>query len=145
MILLGCCTMNAAVKKVALRVLYVGGSPEFDTIGDRDADSTEVAKSAQERTASFDAYLRQYFTIVKSIHAKDYTPEMSKHYDVTIIDGTPKPIEIKKYTINTKWGEREMQDKIFDFYLRSNRIEEGRKSYSSVIGLLISYEDNKKI
>ena len=39
----------------------------------------------------------------------------------------------------------EMQDKIFDFYLRSNRIEEGRKSYSSVIGLLISYEDNKKI
>ena len=113
MILLGCCTMNAAVKKVALRVLYVGGSPEFDTIGDRDADSTEVAKSAQERTASFDAYLRQYFTIVKSIHAKDYTPEMSKHYDVTIIDGTPKPIEIKKYTINTKWGEREMQDKIY--------------------------------
>jgi hypothetical protein len=113
MILLGCCTMNAAVKKVALRVLYVGGSPEFDTIGNRDADSTVVAKSAQERTASFDAYLRQYFTIVKSINAKDYTPEMSKHYDVTIIDGTPKPIEIKKYTINTKWGEREMQDKIY--------------------------------
>lgn len=37
----------------------------------------------------------------------------------------------------------EMQDKIFDFYLRSNRIEEGRKSYSAVIGLLISYEENK--
>ena len=39
----------------------------------------------------------------------------------------------------------EMQDKIFDFYLRSNRIEEGRKSYSSVIGLLISYEDNLEL
>lgn len=39
----------------------------------------------------------------------------------------------------------EMQEKVFDFYLRSNRIEEGRKSYSAVIGLLISYEDNKKI
>ena len=82
-------------------------------MGNRDADSTVVAKSAQERAASFDAYLRQYFTIVKSIHAKDYTPEMSKHYDVTIIDGTPKPIEIKKYTINTKWGDREMEDKIY--------------------------------
>ena len=32
-----------------------------------------------------------------------------------------------------------IQDKIFDLYLRSNRIEEGRKSYSAVIGLLISY------
>ena len=38
----------------------------------------------------------------------------------------------------------EMQDKIFDFYLRSNRIEEGRKSYSAVIGLLISYGDADK-
>ena len=38
----------------------------------------------------------------------------------------------------------EMQDKIFDFYLRSNRIEEGRKSYSSVIGLLISCECYKQ-
>ena len=113
MILLGCCSMDAAVKKVALRVLYVGGSPEFDTMGNRDADSLEIVKSAQERTASFDAYLRQYFTTVKSINARDYTPELSKHYDVTIIDGRPQPIEVKKYIEHTKWGDREMQDKIY--------------------------------
>ena len=39
----------------------------------------------------------------------------------------------------------ELQEKVFDFYLRSNRIEEGRKSYSTVIGLLISYEDNLEL
>ncbi|MBR5070168.1 MAG: DUF3810 family protein, partial [Bacteroidales bacterium] len=32
-----------------------------------------------------------------------------------------------------------MQDSIYDYYLRHNRIEEGRKSYSTVIALLMSY------
>ena len=35
----------------------------------------------------------------------------------------------------------EMQDRIYDFYLRHNRIEVGRKSYSDVIDLLMSYNN----
>ena len=34
-----------------------------------------------------------------------------------------------------------IQDEVFDLYLRSNRIEEGRRSYSTVIGLLISFNN----
>ena len=108
-----CTMMSAAVKKTALRVLYVGGSPEFDT-DSRIKDADKIAKSAKERTASFDQFLREYFTVVKSIDAKDYTPEMSKNYDVTIIDGTPKPVEvIKKMVHYEKWGDREEETKIY--------------------------------
>ncbi len=35
------------------------------------------------------------------------------------------------------------QDFIFDLYLRGNHVEEGRKSYSGVIGLILSWEEKK--
>ena len=34
----------------------------------------------------------------------------------------------------------EIQNWIYDLYLKGNKIESGRKNYSEVIGLLISYE-----
>lgn len=37
-----------------------------------------------------------------------------------------------------------IQDWIYDLYLKGNKIESGRKNYSEVIGLLISYEEWKK-
>ena len=39
----------------------------------------------------------------------------------------------------------EIQDFIYDLYLKGNRIESGRKNYSEVIGLLISYESNRPL
>ena len=36
------------------------------------------------------------------------------------------------------------QSKLYELYLRGNRVEGGRKSYSQVIGLLIAYEKNTK-
>ena len=38
----------------------------------------------------------------------------------------------------------EIQNFIYDLYLKGNRIESGRKNYSEVIGLLISYEEAKR-
>jgi hypothetical protein len=35
-------------------------------------------------------------------------------------------------------------DWIYDLYLKGNKIESGRKNYSEVIGLLISYNEWKK-
>lgn len=35
------------------------------------------------------------------------------------------------------------QDIIFDFYLKGNHVAEGRKSYSSVIGLILAWEEKK--
>ena len=37
-----------------------------------------------------------------------------------------------------------IQDWIYDLYLKGNKIESGRKNYSEVVGLLISYEEWKK-
>lgn len=34
-----------------------------------------------------------------------------------------------------------IQDWIYDLYLKGNKIESGRKNYSEVVGLLISYRD----
>ena len=37
----------------------------------------------------------------------------------------------------------DIQDFIYDLYLKGNKIQSGRKNYSEVIGLLISYEEWK--
>lgn len=39
----------------------------------------------------------------------------------------------------------DIQDRIYDLYLKGNRIESGRKNYSEVIGLLISYREWKNL
>lgn len=38
----------------------------------------------------------------------------------------------------------DVQDWIYDLYLKGNKIESGRQNYSEVIGLLISYQENQK-
>lgn len=60
--------------------------------------------------------------------------------------------EIKRLYLQNRayWMEKyspivgEIQDFIYDLYLKGNRIESGRKNYSEVIGLLISYEEAKR-
>ena len=39
----------------------------------------------------------------------------------------------------------DIQDWIYDLYLKGNKIESGRKNYSEVVGLLISYEEWKNV
>lgn len=77
--------------KEKISVLYVGGTPDFNTIG-VPADSAKVAQSVKERTADFTRFLKQKFTKVTAVNGKDYTSEMSEAYDVTIFDGKPKAI-----------------------------------------------------
>ena len=92
--LLLCCFLGLnAQKKQAVSVLYVGGSPEIETIGiGTPPDPAVVAKSAAERTAAFEKFLKKNFKTVKVVDAKDYHYSMSDYYDVTIIDGTPAAI-----------------------------------------------------
>lgn len=60
--------------------------------------------------------------------------------------------EIKTLYLQNRayWTEKysplvgEIQNFIYDLYLKGNRIESGRKNYSEVIGLLISYEEAKR-
>lgn len=85
--------------KEKVSVLYVGGSPDINTIGLDISDSVAIAKSAKMRMADFTRFLKKRFTKVTAIEGKDYTPEMSDAYDVTVFDGKPKAVrpEIREY------------------------------------------------
>lgn len=82
------------IKKFS--VLYVGGSANWEK--EAFTSEAEKEKDIARRTASFEKMLKRYFTNVKAINEKDYSPALSENYDVTIIDGTPKVISKKKVT-----------------------------------------------
>lgn len=75
------------MAKERLTVLYVGGSPQFSTYGEFTKE--QLKKSAEERTADFAKFLRQRFTKVNVVSARDYKPEMSAAADVTVFDAIP--------------------------------------------------------
>lgn len=81
-------TAARAVKKIKLKVLYVGGATDRDFFAFR-KDTTGQARLAAQRTAAWGEMLSKYFTTVKTMQAADYTQECSAGYDVTIMDGTP--------------------------------------------------------
>ena len=94
--------MLSARAKENVSVLYVGGSPDLNTLGGVQLDSAVVARSVKERTADFTKFLKQRFTKVKAVDGKDYTSDMSDGYDVTVFDGRPKAIrpEIRETDAN---------------------------------------------
>ena len=49
---------------------------------------------------SFEKLLKYYFKQVTVVHANDYTVDMSDNYDVTIMDGVPRPIEPERLDKN---------------------------------------------
>ena len=91
--LVGMLAVSGLSAKVKLSVLYVGGTANMDPIlmSPGSVDSVALAASVKERMAHFTKFLKKNFTNVKSIEGKDYTPEMSAAYDVTVFDGRPVP------------------------------------------------------
>ena len=94
--LLACVATVAAVKKNNMKVLYVGGHSDIETFSNTDYDKEANAKSIKERTAAWKTFLETYFTTVKTVQGADYNYKMSYDYDVTIIDGDPKPLEPRR-------------------------------------------------
>ena len=58
--------LQAGIRKSNLKVLYVGGSPDVDYVGNR-PDSAVLAQSSAKRMASFDKMLKRYFRQVTVI------------------------------------------------------------------------------
>ena len=79
-------------KKIDLKVLYVGGSPEFEAILSKDIPADILNASVAKRMSAFTKFLNDYFTAVTVVKAEDYTQDLSNLYDVTVMDGTPNPI-----------------------------------------------------
>ncbi|MBR5100517.1 MAG: hypothetical protein IKX34_04355 [Bacteroidales bacterium] len=88
--------------KVDLKVLYVGGQPDFETSGRPKQDPAVVEASVVARMASFEGFLKEKFTTVKSIRGTDYKAEMSDDYDVTIFDGRLPVLEPVKHAYDRK-------------------------------------------
>lgn len=82
------------LKKFPLRVLYVGGATNWEE--EAYANAEERAKDVEARKKSFEGMLGAYFTAVKVIDEKDYTQDLSAHYDVTVMDGIPKALSERK-------------------------------------------------
>lgn len=75
------------IQPIDMRILYVGGSGNWLNLEDKEAKEKDI----QQRMHSFEMMLKHYFTDVTVMDAKDYTQAASADFDVTIIDGTPKP------------------------------------------------------
>jgi hypothetical protein len=95
-LMLLCLTLQlSAIEKTNLKVLYVGGHSDIETIGGA-YDTLAHKRGVVVRTQAWKTFLEQYFTTVKAIQGDEYNYKMSYDYDVTIIDGTPKPLKPRR-------------------------------------------------
>lgn len=84
--------MENSEEKIALKVLYVGYSPDKPMPKDIVYYTTTPAiteKLYKARMADFKSFLENRFKEVKVIDVRDYKPEMSDLVDVTIMDAGP--------------------------------------------------------
>lgn len=95
-IIIAFCCLSIVEAKQKLKVLYVGGTPNINTEAGV-VDNAQLQASIKERMADYGQFLKTYFTTVKVIEGKDYTPEMSSRYDVTIFDGKPHAAREREY------------------------------------------------
>ena len=101
---------TAAVKKQKLSVLYLGGQVDWEngSMGhiNHFKNDAEFQQALSERMSAFEQLLKTYFTTVKTMPAKDWRPEMSDQYDVTIFDGKTAPIDSIKEMFYYNGGSR---------------------------------------
>lgn len=90
---------TAQIKKEPLSVLYVGYDPSIPM--DPAITKSETATGGMQaerflgdvntRFGSFESYLKQYFSKVRTVDARSYKRELSAEYDVTIFDQVVTP------------------------------------------------------
>lgn len=73
--------------KEKLNVLYVGGNTDL-----YEAPAAQKDSLINARTEAFKNLLESHFTNVMTVQGSEYTPEMSKNFDVTILDGKPREL-----------------------------------------------------
>lgn len=89
-----------------------------------------------------------YFSVLYHVlgNARRLLPE--EEYRDLLKRIRPEVLEHGKH-LQQYWQEKynpfigQLQDRIYELYLKSNKISSGRKNYSEVVGLLIAYEEWK--
>lgn len=85
---------QSKIKKSDLKILIVAHNPDsLQTNGYGSPVSPRYAELAKTRGKEYKKLLEPYFKTVKLMNSEDYDYTMSDHYDVTVMDDLPKPIE----------------------------------------------------
>ncbi len=103
----------------------------------------QVCTRSQSRGIRFSGY----FSVLSHVLGNARRLMDEKEYTALLDRIRPEIIELARKN-SEYWMSKynpligDIQDRIYDLYLKGNRIESGRKNYSEVVGLLISYENS---
>lgn len=110
-----------------------------------EAEANFYAYQVCTRSAVPEVRFSGYFSILSHVLANARRLMGEEEYAELLRRIRPEVIELAKRN-RAYWMEKyspfigDIQNRIYDLYLKGNKIESGRKNYSEVIGLLISYE-----
>lgn len=110
-----------------------------------EAEANFYAYQVCTRSAVPEVRFSGYFSILSHVLGNARRLMGEEEYAELLHRIRPEIIELAKSN-HTYWMEKyspligDIQNRIYDLYLKGNKIESGRKNYSEVIGLLISYE-----
>ncbi len=110
-----------------------------------EAEANFYAYQVCTRSQDPDIRFCGYFSILNYVLGNAYRLLEEESYKELFDTIRPEIIELVRYK-QAYWEQRyspaigNIQKWIYDLYLRGNKIESGRKNYSEVIGLLLSYE-----
>ena len=113
--------------------------------GEANFYSYVVCTQAKDKAVRFSGYYRIFFHVL----ANAYDILGEKEGEALLHRVRPEIIALAKSDRRYWLGKRckaidAAQDFIFELYLRGNNVKEGRKSYSGVIALILSWEAKKK-
>ena len=105
-----------------------------------------VCTASADKQVRFSGYYHIFFHVLNNVF--DILGEKEGERFLTHI--RPEIIQLAKsdrrYWLSKRCKALDAaQDIIFDFYLKGNHVAEGRKSYSGVIGLILAWEEKKRI
>lgn len=114
-----------------------------------EAEANFYAYQVCTRSSMQEIRFSGYFSILPYVLNDAYELFSEEEYEALLAHIRPEVIELAEAN-RAYWVGKyspligKVQNAIYDFYLKQNKVESGRKSYSEVIGLLISYRAWKK-
>ena len=101
--------------------------------------------ASADKTVKFSGYYHIFFHVINNVYnilGKEEGEKYLKRFRPEIIQLAKSD---RKYWLDKRCKALDAaQDFIFELYLRGNHVEGGRKSYSGVIGLILSWEKYKE-
>lgn len=111
-----------------------------------EAEANFYAYQVCTRSKAMGIRFSGYFSVLNHVLGNARRLLSEEEYRRLLHKIRPEIIELAKQN-QAYWSEKyspivgDIQDWIYDLYLKGNKIESGRQNYSEVIGLLISYQE----